>query len=97
MSLTCGKKSIKNCGKYERKGSERITKGSAHAMLINLCVVQRMSLHAPAKEKPSGKIKQDALQLQVECLPSTFVTLIKNSTNKQTKQAVFFPCYCPGP
>jgi len=47
-------------------------------------------LRVESKKKHSGKIKQDALQLQVECLPSTFVTLIKNSTNKQTKKPYSF-------
>lgn len=31
----------------EKEAKKKITKGSAHAMLINLCVIRRVSLHAP--------------------------------------------------
>jgi len=79
----------------------RTEKGESRGLCREKAESKRQAKRAPdyewkAKEKPSGKIKQDALQLQVECLPSTFVTLIKNSTNKQTKKAVFFPRYCLG-
>jgi len=43
------------------------------------------------------KKSQDTFQLQVECLPTTLATLIKNSTNKQTNQTVFFSRRCFSP
>jgi len=80
----------------------RTEKGESRGLCREKAESKRQAKRAPdyewkaQKKTYIGKIKQDALQLQVECLPSTFVTLIKNSTNKQTKQAVFFPRYCLG-